>query len=560
MTTIPLLGAIPDITTQTESEYNAAWDTLLGDMNPYASAANALAAEVEANAAAAAAAADGLANLVWVSGTTYATGDVRYSPVDFYNYRRKTNGAGTTDPSLDTTNWALLTATANGGAEAQSSAVDITLTSSNLRVQAITMTAQFKHVILPSPGTLQKGGPVFVIKNAGSYRFGVRNSVGELIARVDAGATVDLYLLDISANDWLALGNRDTVNAPLAGQAEVINALASSTFRATRLTDTAALGIYWDGTNAKVVVLTDDLDGTTSVGTPVTVTGTSTTVYDIAAISSTEVVLAHRVGTATQSIVITISGTVPSIGGSPATIDASSSASAISVEKVSSSRAHVAYNVSTNLYARVVDVSAGVTSAGAQSAALTNAGGSIAQSLISSTQVLVVWKTGASNNAAVIYDISGTTTTASGTGSLYIGDAYQDAVMIDSTTAAVFFSEGGSVKYQIFTRSGSTLSTSVDGDLHVSAALAALGSINASIMSDGRILLLIAAGYDAFNLTAITLRCDDTLIIQSVADLPSVSGKTAYAGACVLVDNRTMLLRKAASGYAGASVLEVPVG
>lgn len=41
----------------------------------------------------------------WVSGLYYAAGDVRFSPLDFTTYRRKTNGSGTTDPSLDSTNW-----------------------------------------------------------------------------------------------------------------------------------------------------------------------------------------------------------------------------------------------------------------------------------------------------------------------------------------------------------------------------------------------------------------------------------------------------------------------
>jgi len=45
---------------------------------------------------------------VWVSGTTYAVGDGRFSPINFQTYRRKTAGAGTTDPSLDPTNWALI--------------------------------------------------------------------------------------------------------------------------------------------------------------------------------------------------------------------------------------------------------------------------------------------------------------------------------------------------------------------------------------------------------------------------------------------------------------------
>lgn len=43
----------------------------------------------------------------WVSGTTYNEGVLVWSPADFQNYRRKSTGAGTTDPSADSTNWAL---------------------------------------------------------------------------------------------------------------------------------------------------------------------------------------------------------------------------------------------------------------------------------------------------------------------------------------------------------------------------------------------------------------------------------------------------------------------
>lgn len=41
----------------------------------------------------------------WVSGATYAVGDPRWSPIDGRVYRRRTAGAGTTDPSADPTNW-----------------------------------------------------------------------------------------------------------------------------------------------------------------------------------------------------------------------------------------------------------------------------------------------------------------------------------------------------------------------------------------------------------------------------------------------------------------------
>lgn len=46
--------------------------------------------------------------VLWVSGTTYAVGFVVYSPITFRTYRRKVAGAGTTDPSIDATNWGAL--------------------------------------------------------------------------------------------------------------------------------------------------------------------------------------------------------------------------------------------------------------------------------------------------------------------------------------------------------------------------------------------------------------------------------------------------------------------
>lgn len=65
------------------------------------------ASESYANAVAAQAAANSVGAALWVSGTTYAEGDVRRSPDNQFPYRRLTNGAGTTDPSADPTNWTL---------------------------------------------------------------------------------------------------------------------------------------------------------------------------------------------------------------------------------------------------------------------------------------------------------------------------------------------------------------------------------------------------------------------------------------------------------------------
>lgn len=61
---------------------------------------------VEAAASAITAVANANAPL-WVSGTTYTLGQCAWSPASRFVYRRVVAGAGATDPSADTTNWAL---------------------------------------------------------------------------------------------------------------------------------------------------------------------------------------------------------------------------------------------------------------------------------------------------------------------------------------------------------------------------------------------------------------------------------------------------------------------
>lgn len=86
--------------------------TAVTQFNGAASATNTNATEAVAAASTAtiqaAAAVSGVNAQVWVSGTTYTAGQARYSPVNGRTYRRLTNGAGTTDPSTDTTNWVLI--------------------------------------------------------------------------------------------------------------------------------------------------------------------------------------------------------------------------------------------------------------------------------------------------------------------------------------------------------------------------------------------------------------------------------------------------------------------
>lgn len=120
----PTIGALPTPpSTGDPATFDTRADAFLGQFPTFGNETNAVAANVYANAvdaaanatAAASAASNALASAsaaaassgaaIWVSGTAYAIGDARYSPANGAVYRRKTTGAGTTDPSLDTVNW-----------------------------------------------------------------------------------------------------------------------------------------------------------------------------------------------------------------------------------------------------------------------------------------------------------------------------------------------------------------------------------------------------------------------------------------------------------------------
>lgn len=106
------------------TNFAARADAFLGALPTFQTEANALEVAVDADAVAAAASAVTAGNAVtaaqaaaagaaaaanvtkWISGTTYAEGVVVWSPITYLSYRRKTAGAGTTDPSADSTNWA----------------------------------------------------------------------------------------------------------------------------------------------------------------------------------------------------------------------------------------------------------------------------------------------------------------------------------------------------------------------------------------------------------------------------------------------------------------------
>lgn len=116
---------------------------------------NALAAAASAGAAA------------WVSGTTYAIGDVRWSPIDYRIYRRRTAGAGTTDPSADPTNWGLA---ASGGLQL----VEVTGTSQTAASGARYVLKNAAATTLTAPPSPQSGDE-FAVKWVNGRRDNVIN-------------------------------------------------------------------------------------------------------------------------------------------------------------------------------------------------------------------------------------------------------------------------------------------------------------------------------------------------------------------------------------------------
>jgi hypothetical protein len=114
------ISSLPTPPSRTDpTNFAARADAFLLALPTFTAEANALATATNLNetnslaykntAVAAADAAAQSANVsAWVSGTTYTSGVVRYDTTDFKSYRRKTAGAGTTRPGLDSANWQLL--------------------------------------------------------------------------------------------------------------------------------------------------------------------------------------------------------------------------------------------------------------------------------------------------------------------------------------------------------------------------------------------------------------------------------------------------------------------
>jgi hypothetical protein len=274
---------------------------------------------VAANGAAAANSAIAIANAIkWVFGTTYAIGDARWSPINFQTYRRKTVGAGTTDPASDSTNWSQVVVSNNGGSTTTSSAVDITLTSAANRFQSVSISTTGKAVILPAATTLPTGGEIFAIKNSGTYIFAIRDAGMNLISILQAGQSCLLYLSDNStANGVWAVGAGATtslLNAIYTENSAVQITSASTTYLSIcSLSSTQAIAVYVVANVAYACTL--NISGTTiTIGTPIAVATATASTTAITMLTGTTALIAIGKGATTVCGVLTATGTDLAVG------------------------------------------------------------------------------------------------------------------------------------------------------------------------------------------------------------------------------------------------------
>jgi hypothetical protein len=232
----------------------------------------------------AASAASATANVTqWVSGTTYALGVNVWSPINAQTYRRIIAGAGTTDPSADSTNWTKIS--------------ESLVIASQAEMEAGTQTA------------LRSMSPLRV-KQAIS---------ANLSSAVPFTATGSIA----SAGKVVALNSDGTVSS-IAGQAEALS--ANTGYTATYVGENKAVG--YDTTNSKILmayrnnfaqmyVIAGSLSGTTITwGTPVLITTTDPSSMSVQyAPNSGVFFVLFSLGTSLNYLSVTVSGTTASVSG-----------------------------------------------------------------------------------------------------------------------------------------------------------------------------------------------------------------------------------------------------
>jgi hypothetical protein len=408
----PWSQALPTLSTQVSAvAANVKANADEAEADAIAADASRVAAAVQAtnaaNSAAAAAATVATTAIAWVSGTTYSVGDVRYSPINFASYRRRTSGAGTTDPSLDATNWALAAGGfGNGGTTITG---NVTLTAASPSAMSVTPSAQGLYVTLPDATTVSRSTAPFSVYNNGDFDYGVKDSAGTQIGwiRARTGAVIGLADNTTAAGVWAYYGLEKTgitatyVNSTLSNASSALVRIALDANRTCFLFgSTNCYAIVYDAS-------TQTWGGATLIRSP---TGTGAFIGVLSATNQV-LVCTNDATTGMQAVTLTISGTGITVNTPVSTTLSSSWASSYSHFIAVGSSFVVGYGRSGNVGAiRAITVSGTVPTIGAEASPAIGGASTAPPFFVSGSVVRVL-----TNNSAFMrctpYTVSGSTLT-----------------------------------------------------------------------------------------------------------------------------------------------------
>jgi hypothetical protein len=137
--------------------------------------------------------------------TSYTLAQPAISNVNFLAYRRKSAGTSATDPSLDPTNWAATSSSANGGTLITGS---VTLTSASAGAMSISPSSYGQGMTLPDATTCLKSSELFSAINTSDYDYFINDSTGTRLGFIRAKGFFAIGLADnaTAAGKWVPRG------------------------------------------------------------------------------------------------------------------------------------------------------------------------------------------------------------------------------------------------------------------------------------------------------------------------------------------------------------------
>ena len=453
----------------------------------------------------------------------------------------------------------------SGGSTQISSALNITLSAASNRIQSVAMTTANKSVTMPSATALTTGGQLFVIKNAGTSTFAVRNSTGVLLTALVPTQIAAFYLADNTspAGVW-AVGNESASSflGAIFGPIITLNAIAGSTDHSvTALSGTQAI-IAWRGTSNYLETCVLNVNGTTlSTGPILVAVSAAVTRISITGLSTTQAIVTYRdSATNASTLTLNVSGNTITGGAVLQFSGAVISDAATSVTKLSSTQAIVVYLLSSNSYVQSCTLNISGTTVTAGAILAVNAVSSDYPDItgISSTQALAAWQGTSSYIQLCTLNVSATTVTA---GAILVVNAvasYYPALAGLSTTSAVLACSQSPLNLNVYalTISGTTVTagtalTSLTSLQFARIGFAATSSTQATLVWVGKYNLLNTCNVTVSGATA-------TAGTVSVISTPTTASPMVEFPEITALVNSSQLITSfyGGSGYLQACTLE----